>query len=45
VSRPALAFFRGRKDSLDVETVLGGLFFPSAPDFIDDGIAGHGLFS
>jgi hypothetical protein len=40
-----LALSRGREDSLDVETVLGGLFLAGAPDFIDDGVAGHYLFS
>jgi len=42
-SRPALAFFRGSQDCFDVKTVLGGQFLAGAPDFIDDGVVGHGL--
>jgi hypothetical protein len=38
VSRPPLALSRGRKDRLDVKSVLGGLSLAGAPDFIDDGV-------
>src|ERR1035437_8813786 len=41
----ALPLFRGRKDCLDIETVLAGFFLASAPDFIDDGVPRHELFS
>ena len=37
-SGAALALLRGREDGLDVETVLGGLAFAGAPDFVDDGV-------
>jgi len=40
-----LSLFRGRKDCLDIETVLTGLVLANAPDFIDDGVLLHRLFS
>jgi hypothetical protein len=43
--RAALPFLRSRKDRLDVKTVLGGLALAGAPDFIDDRVLRHGLFS
>jgi hypothetical protein len=39
------SFFRGRKDCLDIEIVLAGFFLANAPDFIDDGVPRHELFS
>src|SRR5580692_737267 len=44
VSRPALPLFRGGEDSLNVKAVLGGFLLAGEPDFIDDGVPGHGLF-
>jgi hypothetical protein len=40
-----LPLFRSGKDGPDIETVLGGFVLTSAPDFVDDGILWHALFS
>ena len=45
MSGAALPFLRSRKDRLDVKTMFGGLGLAGAPDFIDDRVPGHGLFS
>ena len=34
---------RGRKDCLDIETVLARFFLADAPDFSDDGVPRHEL--
>ena len=40
-----MPLFRGRKDLFDVKPTLGGLIHANAPDFIDDRIPWHDLFS
>jgi len=40
-----LSPFRGHKDCLDIETVLGGFVLANAPNFIDYGVPRHELFS
>jgi hypothetical protein len=42
---PALSPFCGCEDRLNVETVLGRFLLANAPDFINDGISRHDLFS
>ena len=37
--------FRGHKNRLDVETVLGGFVLANATAFINDGVPRHELFS
>lgn len=37
--------FRSRKDCLDIETLPGRFVLAKAPDFIDDGVPQHDLFS
>ena len=40
-----MPLFRGQKDGLDIETVLGGFVLANAPNFIDDRVPRHELFS